>query len=445
MKRKFVASLIIGSMLLMPTAAFADEDKYLYELSFENIKKEMKNRSPIIESSWEQLHDASSNLSTSKLKETLEEIDKKLEDAGKEYMRYKMMNESMNKNGSNGNYNAGENGLPGDDGDQGGSTGENGAQKEYFDMMESAYYAIVNNLTMSKISLEANIKTLESQRDNLWKSYLQVEQVENQLVQGVQSMFLAYFNLLDQRDSLLDAIKMLENQQKVTKVSQALGLATYFDSLKLETQLKEQNTVLKEIDKALESMIGNINLMLGQDYDVDLTLLEPKELRRSLIRNIDYDEDLKEALNQSYDVRLADDHEDLEQAKREFTFAFYQVYKNLKDKLNSLELAEEKLENEKAIYDINYLKHSLGLMSKLEFEGNRLAYRSQVKEVEKAKRELLQAYTDYEWMKKGQKVSTSGGAASSAGAGGMGSSLGSGMGGGMSSGMGSGMGAGMTF
>lgn len=440
MKRKLIASLIIGSMLLMPTAVLADEDKNLYQLSFENIKTEMKNRSPVIQSSWDQIHDGYSDIGS------------RLEDL-------KGLKESVE--GSLNKAKEALAGLPkppenGDDSDSAGDSGTGGGSgsggDSGFDLpvlpgastaLELYYEATIFSLETTLITLNQSIEAMESQRDNLWKSYIQVEQLENQLIQGVQSMFLSYFNLVDQRDSLADSIKMLENQLKVSKISQSLGLATNFDTLKLETQLKEQNNMLKEMDKALETMIGNINLMLGQDYDVDLTLLKPKELRESLIKDIDYDKDLEEALKLSYDVRLADNHDDREQAKREFTFAFYQVYENLRNKLKAIELAEEKLENERAIYDVNYLKYSLGLMSKLEFEGNRLAYRSQAKEVEKAKRELLQAYTDYEWMKKGQKVSISGGTASSAGTGGMGSGMGSSMGSGMGGSMGSGMGGNM--
>ncbi|NMA68591.1 MAG: TolC family protein [Desulfitobacterium sp.] len=371
-------------MVLTPTAVFAEEDKNLYELSYENIQKEMKNRSPAVESMWERVYDLSSNLDTSKLKESLEKIDGEIMEAVVLRGTYEELSgntgDDNNKKGNTGDSGASENGLLGDGGEENGSSGGNGEQTiapdGYYAMMVSAYEAIIANLTMTKMSLEANIEALEAQRDNLWKSYLQVEQSETQIIQGVQSLFLSYFNLLEQRGSLADAVEIMESQLKVSKISESLGLGTSYDTLKLEIQLKEQKRTLNDIDKTLEDMIGSINLMLGQDYDVNLTLLEAKAMKKSLIRNIDYDEDLEEALKLSYDVRLADKNNDREQAERQFTFAFHQAYQNLKDKLKALELAEEKLEYEKIFYDLNELKHSLGLMSKLEFEGNSLTYQN---------------------------------------------------------------------
>jgi len=382
MKKKAIATLLIGSMLLMPLPVFADEkDNYLHTLQFGKIKIEMEKKSPLISSMWEMLPDTSEIDSTIKeLRNSIGTMTMQLDGANQAAKSYGDLAES----------------LPNSD-----------PQKQYYAMMSAAYGATAANLTAAITSLQMTLKTLESQTENIWKSYIQIEQTRDQTIQGVEKIYLGYFSLKQSRDELDSNIELLESKLKVAKLQESLGMTTSLSTLETENQIQEMRVTLQSLDKSLQNLIGNINIILGQDYDTELDLQTPPVITGSMLDAMNYNEDLKTVLDKSYDVRLAEEYDEVKQAKKEVTFAFYQVYQNVLDKQKALEMAEEKLGLEQKKYDQYSLMYSLGLTSKIEFDALTSSYLSQVRALEAAKLDLLQAYTDYEWMKKGLKVSVS--------------------------------------
>lgn len=401
MKKKVIATVLAGSMLMMPFPVFADDDdNYLHTLRFDKIKTEMEARSPLISSMWEKVSDGSSKIDDGidgfkltreilMLRKPKNYIDGTTTSIGL------IMNPVL---------------LP-DSGDISGA-----GDFKIIDSALVAYFEYQELLTFTQQieQIDAQIKSLEDSDDDLWKSYVQVEEGKNQTIRGVQQMFLGYFTAEQGRDELKSNLDLLESQLKVAKLRESLGMETSISTLETESQIKELQLTLDSLNKSLESMLGNINIMLGQDFDTELTLEEPPEVTRSMLRDMDYEEDLEDALIQSYDVRLEEDSDDIKNAKRSFTLSFHQVYQNVLDKQKALELAQEKLTLEQKKYDQNYLMFSLGLMSSLDFDGIRSLYKTKTNAVETAERELLQAYTDYEWMKKGLTVSAGTGGSSAA-------------------------------
>lgn len=417
MKKKVIATMLVSSMLLLPFPVFADdEDNYLHTLRFDKIKTEMESRSPVISAMWEKVSDGAD-----KIDDGLDKIkpyrDGLVSTVSSIIFAYTDGQKTYNK------------GMTILDLTPPTPLSEDASTEEMINYLNAqSAYLTISSLLSQILTLDSQVESLEKSNDDLWKSYIQAEQGKNQTIRGAQQLFLGYFTAEQGRDELKRNIDLLEDQIKVNQLQESLGMVTSVSTLEAEAKLKELRHTLDTLNKSIENMKGSINIMLGQDYDTELTLVEPSEVTRSMIRDLDYDEDLEDALIQSYDVSLAEDSDDIQQAKKDFTFSFYKVHQSLLDKQKALQLAEEKLTLEQMKYDYNYLKHSLGLMSRLEFDGLRSVYTSQVDAVETAQRELLQAYTDYEWMKKGLTVSVGGSGASSAssGAGGMSSSSGAG-------------------
>lgn len=415
MKKKVIATVLAGSLLMMPVSVFADDDDdYLHTLRFDRIKIEMEARSPLISSLWEQVNDGAD-----KIDEGIDGL--KLMKAGLEAQAPTGYVKGIKKE---------EIPLPtlptlSDDAAQQFSNDQKLLQYS----AEVFQYQIMYNFVSQIEQLDTQIESLEKSNDDLWKSYIQVEEGKNQTIRGVQQMFLGYFTAEQGRDELKANLDLLLSKLKIAKLQESLGMATSISTLEAEAQINELTFTLDSLNKSLESLRGNINVMLGQDFDTELSLVEPSNVTRSMMRDMDYEEDLEDAINKSYDVLLEEDSDDIKNAKRSFTLSFHQIYQNVLDKRKALELAQEKLSLEQKKYDQNSLMFSLGLMSSLDFDGLRSVYKTQVNAVENAERELLQAYTDYDWMKKGLTVSpSSSGSSTFAASSGAGSTQSSGMG-----------------
>lgn len=380
MKKK-LSTILIGTMLMMPIPVFATEDDNdLHSLRFDKIEEEMEQRSPLILNAGDKVADASSKLSDAE--DGLEQALLPLQSMIDSYKAKLVIV-------------AAPSGNP--------------------DLAE-IYGYIIANLEGNKLSLQKQLESLDDQQGDLWKSWLQVEQGKNQATWGAQQIYLSYFNLGKTRDNLQTNLTLLQKKLTVLQLKESLGLATHIETIGTEAQIKELTLSLNTLNEGLESMLGQMNVMLGQDFDTELTFSEPSSVSQSKLRDMDYEEDLDAALDQSYTVRLQEESDDREDAERNFTLAFHKAYQNVQDKKNALELEQYKLSNEQLKYDQNVLMNSVGLISTLDFEGLRSLYTTQVNKVKTAEQDVLQAYTAYDWMKKGLTISTGASASGSAGA-----------------------------
>lgn len=378
---KKLSAILIGTMLMMPIPVFAtDADNNLHSLRFDKIAEEMGARSPLILNAGDKVADASSKLSDAEdgLKQAIGPTDLVIDS-------YKAKLAVV----------AATPGNP--------------------DLV-AIYGYIITSLEGSKQSLQKQLESLDDQQGDLWKSWLQVEQGKNQAIWGAQQIYLSYFNLDKTRDNLQTNLNLLQKKLTVLQLKESLGLATHVETIGTEAQIKELTLSLGTLKEGLAAMSGQMNVMLGQDFDTQLTFSEPSSVSQSNLRAMDYEQDLEDALIQSYTVRLQEESDQRDDAERNFTLAFHKAYQSVQDKEKALELEQYKLSNEKLKYDQNVLMNSLGLISTLDFEGLRSLYTTQVNKVKTAEQDVLQAYTAYDWMKKGLTVSTGASASSSTGA-----------------------------
>jgi hypothetical protein len=399
--KKTLSTVLIGSMLLMPTPVFAtDDDDYIHSLSFNKIEEEIKARNQALESSREDLDDGSDELSDrlKKAKDSKTILVTQVTDLINAYPLAKVpYHEGMVI------FEIEEPEIV--------ST-VNFDQDTLIKMNNQITYLSISSLLNQILSLNAQISSLEDTKGDTWKSWLQIEQGEKKAVWGAQQLYLTYYNLVGTRDNLQSNLTLLQKKLTAQQLRETLGLATRSNSTEVELQIKELKMNLEKLNQSLEDIIGQFNVMLSQDYDTELSLSEPAAVSQSQLNDMDYEEDLEDALVQSYDVQLEEDSDDQEDAERSFTLAFHQAYQNVQDKKDALELERLKLENEQIKYDQNVLMNSLGLISNLDFEGLRSVYLTQVNKVKTAEQDLLQAYTAYNWMKEGLTVSTGAGASS---------------------------------
>lgn len=400
--KKTLSMMLIGTMLLMPTPVFATEDDNdLHSLRFDKIEEEMEARSPLIINSVDKVADASSDINSliSQLKTAKESM---------ETNPYKPL-------GYISGMTLKEVPLPTVPQPTVGEDFKTNDQGMINYLNDQLNYISLYNYVSQVSSLQTQIESLEDKRGDMWKSWLQVEQGKEQAIWGAQQLYLAYNGIAQTKDNLQTNVTLLQKKLTAQQLKESLGLAIHTDVTATELQIKELNMTLDKLNQSMDDLKGQLNVMLGQDFDTELTLSEPSSVSQSKLRAMDYEEDLDDALIQSYNVRLKEDSDEIKDAERSFTLAFHQAYQNVQDKKKALELEQLKLNNEQLKYDQNVLMNSLGLISSLDFEGLRSLYLTQVNKVKTAQQDVLQAYTSYDWMKKGLTVSNGASASVSAG------------------------------
>lgn len=380
---------------MFPIPALATEDTdTIHSLSFDKLDEEMNAHSPLILNMGDSVANASSDLSDGidGLKKTLNGL---LNSPNKplDYVVGMTMGEVLAKDP--------------------GPKNVFGSEQERLDYV----YAEVNYINLFNYvnqitSLQAQIDSLENNQGDLWKSWLQVEQGKDQTIRGAQQLYLSYSDLNNKKDNLSVNLSLLQKQLSSFQLMESLGLGTHLQVIEVESQIKDLNMALDQLNKGLDGIKGQLNVFLGQDFDTTLQLKEPSTLSQSKINAMDYEVDLADALVQSYSVRLEEDSDKRKDAERSFTLAFHNAYQDVQDKKKALDLERDKLTNTKTKYDQAVLKNSLGLLSNLEFEGERSKYTTQVNAVDTAEQDLLKSYTDYDWMKQGLTISSTASATS---------------------------------
>ena len=254
-------------------------------------------------------------------------------------------------------------------------------------------------------SLEAQLKSIHSQQDNSWKSLLQVAQGNDQIVWSVQQLFLTTANLEQQLNALQSQRALLQRQLDAAKLQVQLGLSTNVEQKSVASKLRDLDFSIKSLAENEDNLKGNLNVLLGQEYDTALKLGEISAPDDADIKNMDFDKDLQTAIDQSYAVRLAgDDAADSDNQKRTVKSAFAQAYKNVLNKQEALAIERAKLSDEREKLDQAELQYNLGLISTLAFEAAKLPYETQAAKVHTAEGEMLKAYTQYRWLLEGVNV-----------------------------------------
>lgn len=273
-------------------------------------------------------------------------------------------------------------------------------------------------------TLQGQIGALTGQRDNFWKSILQNEMGSDQLVWGTQQMFLSYQGLNLQKVVLKDNRTMVESQVQIMKLREKLGMVTNMDREDLELQLSDLDATIKSLDDAQNTLKGSLNLFLGQDYDIALSVDEVLSPDFDKINAMDYVKDLQTALKYSYIIRLQaneknDDDKDLKTVNknneiieitdaqtRQVRMDFDKAFKDVKTKRESLTREKAKFDTAQVKWNQLQLKYNLGLIARLEMDAGKKTYDLQASKVTTAEMDLVKSSTAYDWLLEGISVST---------------------------------------
>lgn len=261
-----------------------------------------------------------------------------------------------------------------------------------------------------------------------------------------QNYYIAYNNSLINQADLQSSRELTQKNVTISQIRKDLGMATLLDVTAAKSQLKDNDQMLKVLSDSLSSIRGELNLLLGQDFNTQLRLETVPEVDEIKLSSMNYEEDQELANINSYTLRLAQNALSIKKTARnraedngssnafkqakvdleteEIKLAdeqkkleedFDKAYNAVLNKKTDLQTTKEKLSDEQAQYNVLSLKHTLGMIAQVELDAGTAIYRSKVNKVKSAEHELFKAYQAYDWMLKGLNTVSTGGASSSSG------------------------------
>lgn len=266
---------------------------------------------------------------------------------------------------------------------------------------------------------EAILSLLESQKRSLNAQLGSLPDVHNlkeqgnkgkdQIVAGVQTLFISYNSIGRQLGELQANATLLEMQLEVMKIKVKLGMDTQLNLDDTEYKLKTLYASIQALQNAHDNLKHQLNLAVGQEYDMEIEIGENPRVEAGELALIDVASDFLEAQNVSYDLELNKNEYDyvFEDAYRQFENSFYELYKNIKTKQQALEAEEYNLKTAKTNYDILKLKNELGMISSILYEQGKMQYETAQNKYVEAQDALFIAYNNYQWAKRGLILSSS--------------------------------------
>jgi hypothetical protein len=369
--RKKIACVLISLLLLFPSSVFAASDRInVKKLTFDKVEQYINTYNTQIYSNNKAVADIKvpTDSDRAELQKTIDDIDAQIQYYDGEIAKLDR---------------------------------DNPFEKPVIDI-----YEFLKGLSiMNKESLKKQLQSFDENRNKALEAQtqaiMQVEAGNKQIIWGAEQIFIAYNSLNHQIKQQNNQLNLLYKQLDIMKLQKKLGMITGQTIKNVEISAKELDLAIKAMKDQQKFMKEQLNVMLNQNHDIDLEIGATPDPDLDLINAMNLEEDYKKAVALSFDVRAKSDSYEREAEKRKFKLAFKESFENVADKLDSLELEKLKLENQKSLYDQAALKHKLGMISKVAFEEQRIAYENQRLKAQAAEDELFKAYRQYEWMKKG--------------------------------------------
>jgi len=237
---------------------------------------------------------------------------------------------------------------------------------------------------------------------------LQTEQANYSIVWGIESMYLTYNSLNYQIATMEAKVPLLQNQFKVSKLQQKLGMCTEEAVQNAQSQLTELETGIEQLKAAQKTIKQTFNVNLAQSYDTAIQIKEVPDVTSDTISQIDPEKDYIEALKKSYTVRLNDSDTDKKNdATRSFQKGFYAAYDDMLAKQKILDSQKLKYAVADKTFKVAELKYKLSMLSLIQYQLAYSNFVSSKSDLAQAEDDLFKVYRVYQWATQGLIVNTS--------------------------------------
>lgn len=334
---------------------------------------------------------------------------------------------------------------------------------KYFSLSQQidAYDKQISSLKKSRDSIEdadlrktitAQISVLQATRDSLYQQYKDLDDDEDdakdeqkktvdstrrQMQNNADTICLSaennYISLASMQYSLAQterSLQQLDRSIAQTKKQVALGIATKNTLSGLESQRELLAAQQKSAQTSADSLANTLAIQCGYATGTEITIESLPEVTAEQLASIDYETDLAEALKNSYSIwsaddsvrKASDDYENdvtnnlhaYEAAKiqRDATeesvkSSFRKLYKTMQEKNTAMTAAQTDLAQAQKTFAVSQLQYNRGMISRIKFEEAQDTYTTAQETAENARTDLLTAYNNYQWAKRGVMTSAS--------------------------------------
>lgn len=254
--------------------------------------------------------------------------------------------------------------------------------------------------------------------DDLRNYYLQFAEVESTLVKTAQSMYPTYYQLMYNLDQLNANLTVAETAYQGTLVQKELGMCTDNDVASALYNVTSVKSSIANLENQIASLKQEFCKLVGKNFNEEVTFGELPEIDYEYIANINLYEDIEAALANNYGVRSKQNAiknygpGTSYEARNSDAFALTAERENVRTEVNKayldiqtaqseLQLAKEKLNNAERTMKMSEEKYNLGLISKLEYEQQKVSYVAEEAAYKTAESKLLDAVNSYQWCLQG--------------------------------------------
>ena len=283
-------------------------------------------------------------------------------------------------------------------------------------------------------SIETLANTVEDTAQSIEKVKLNVEMVNQQIYSGTENLFFLNDTLANQKQGLENNISYLNKKNEAITLQKTLGMISDLEVSNFDQQIKDLNYQLEMLKQQQNTVRGQVNLLIGQDFNHPLELNTNLSVDEAKVKALDYQKGYTTTLIKSYTLQLqrmeieakqlALEHSEemdgidtygykkaqadldaettkLADVNKKLKQEFDLAYNDIQVKLDATKLEESRLANLKTKLNNAQLSHQVGLISSLDLTAATVEYDSQVLKVESVQEDLMKAYTVYQWLLKG--------------------------------------------
>ena len=291
---------------------------------------------------------------------------------------------------------------------------------------------IFSSLDASYDSLRETFDDLKDGKiqDNYAAAKRQLENAENQVVMGAETLYMAILEMQNTRASLQRQLDALDRTVEEMELRYKLGQISALTLQQVKDGRTQLSSGIATLDMNIRNYTRQLEVMLGLEQTGSLTLTEPPQVSDKQVAEMDYDTALAAAKEKSYDLFAAqktlDDAEETykdsikgygqnnyhyksavhtyEAAKytyqstvQSFEMNFRTMYDAVADYQQVLKASQSALDYQKNACAASQLKYQQGSISKNALLEAQDSLASAEADVATAKHNLFSAYHTYLW------------------------------------------------
>lgn len=296
------------------------------------------------------------------------------------------------------------------------------------DTLKAQRYALQKSLEAAQASyddLEDKEDDDEEQHEfTVNSTRRQTENAADLICMGAESTYISLQSLAFSHSERERSLKQLERNIEATRVRVSLGAAGQNTLKSLQSQRETVLAALDTIETQVENLKNTLAVQCGYAIGTELITTALPEVAPEQAGGVDYAADLAEALKNSYSIwskedavrQASDDYEnnktnnlyaykaaqiELDAEKEKATVAFRKLYKALEEARTMLGAAQSDWEQAQKTFHVQETQYKRGMISKLDYLNAQDELETAREAIDSAKIDLLTAYNNYQWAKRG--------------------------------------------